>query len=310
MSSKSLCGDTHHPPRHSTARPIAVTALEGVGLGLRLPHLDSIIALRPDVPFFEVMVEDYLSPGPHHAKLEIIAGHYPLIFHSVGLNVGGTDPSTHPNSSMSGQDIDSDNLVEWEYLKGLRDLYLRYQPVIISDHLCWSAHRGIYHHDLLPIHKTQAALEHVCSRIMRLQDFFDRQLCLENITSYLDYIDEQYTEIEFISEVIQRTGCSWLLDISNVLINHHNRGMDPKAYFDSFPLDHTQYVHLSGGSECDGWIIDSHSSEVEGADCKTLAKLRSQEYALPAIIERDLELPQFERFNSERLKVCMNLQRE
>lgn len=263
-------------------------AIEGVGLGLRLQHIDTILENTPHVPWFEVMVEDFLTPGPHHNKLERLAEDYPITFHSVGLNVGGSE-------GPDGR--------EWCYLKSLKELYELYKPAVISDHLCWSAQGGLYHHDLLPIPRTHAALEYVCERIDFLQHYFRRTLCLENITTYLDFQEEDFSELSFIKEVVQRTGCCLLLDLSNVLINHLNRDEDPQTYLQAFPLEQVSYIHLSGGSKRDGLHIDSHSSAVQAEDIAVLKALYQRGHALPALVERDEDIPPFQIFEDERQRI-------
>ena len=66
--------------------------IEGIGLGLRLEHFDDILNLRPETPWFEVILEDFLTDGPHHEKLLKLRESYPIVFHSIGLNLGGVDP--------------------------------------------------------------------------------------------------------------------------------------------------------------------------------------------------------------------------
>ena len=136
-----------------------------VGLGLRFQHFDHIIKEKPNTDWFEVIADDFLSSGPHWEKLQELCKTYPIVMHSVGLNIGGTQ-------KFVGQ-----------HLKKYRTIYDTFSPLWISDHLCWSAHNGFYHHDLLPIPKTHAALQHASDRINYLQDFFSRGLCIENITA-------------------------------------------------------------------------------------------------------------------------------
>ena len=46
---------------------------QGVGVGLRIPHLDRVLAERPDVPWFEVLIDDFLgTEGPLLRKLEAV----------------------------------------------------------------------------------------------------------------------------------------------------------------------------------------------------------------------------------------------
>ena len=259
--------------------------IQGVGLGLRFEHFDQALSFEAqDVPWFEVIMEDFLSKGPHHIKLSKLLETHSIVFHSVGLNLGGVDK------------------YDLCYLKKVKAIYDKFNPEWVSDHLCWSSHNGKFHHDLLPIPKTIEALENVCNRINFLQDFFERELVIENVTSYVDYKSEDFTELEFIKEVLSKTNCSFLLDISNVVINHRNRGTDPIEYLESFPLEDVKQIHLAGGTFEEGMIIDSHAHEVEEFDIEIYKSILEKGYNIPAMIERDSNLPSFQVLNNERRK--------
>ena len=259
---------------------------EGVGVGLRFPHFNDILNSQPKSNWVEVMTDDFLSAGPHHDKLLALREQIPMAFHSVGLNIGGTDP-------FNG-----------DYLKTFKDLYDKYEPFLISDHLCWSTHQGRYHHDLLPIPKTKEALVHVCRRIDELQNYFQRPLTVENITTYIDFKEEDFSEIDFIKTLQKTTGCFLLLDITNVRINHTNRKEDSSHYFDNFPLEEVRQVHLAGGQWDGDTLIDSHSHPVSTEDLDTLKELyHSGRLKAPALIERDASLPSFKELEAERQNV-------
>ena len=260
-------------------------AANSVGLGLRFQHFDKIISDKPATPWFEVIADDFISDGPHHEKLLMLCKNHPIVMHSVGLNIGGTDP------------------FDKSILDKFRLIFDTYKPLWISDHLCWSAHNGNYHHDLLPIPKTKDSLVHVCNRIKYLQDYFSRELSIENITSYIDYKNEDFDEIEFLNHIIDETNCRILLDVSNVIINHSNRGITPETYFSRFPIESVQQVHLSGG-EADGEIIiDSHSKVVSKQDIDYLKELIQRGLKAPILIERDANIPEFEILEDERQSI-------
>lgn len=260
-----------------------------MGLGLRFSHFDDILENKPTVPWFEVITDDFLISGPHFEKLEKLRSHYPIVFHSVGLNLGGVDP------------------LEEKTLKNFKRLYQQFEPQYISDHLCWSQHAGKFHHDLLPIPKTKEGLENICSRINYLQEYFSRPLVVENITSYVDFKNEEFSEIDFIKEVCKRTDCSLLLDISNVLINHQNRKLDFQPYLDNFFIDRVTYCHLAGGVSSGGLTIDSHSENVAKKDVAVLKQVFRKQRYIPCIIERDSNIPSFKNLNEERAEIAERL---
>lgn len=63
--------------------------ISGIGLGLRPQHFFSIKNELPAVPWFEVLIDNYLIPSSAAFKyLEKIAADYPIVFHGVGLSIG------------------------------------------------------------------------------------------------------------------------------------------------------------------------------------------------------------------------------
>lgn len=258
------------------------SSIQGVGLGLRFQHLDSILETKPKVPWFEVILEDFLEDGFHHSQLEKIREDYPIVFHSVGLNLGGVDP------------------FDQERLKLIKSLYEKYQPVWISDHLCWSSHNGHFHHDLLPIPKTKEGLRNIVQRVDYLQNFFNRTLVVENITSYVDYEIEDFSEIDFIKRCATESGCELLLDITNVTINYKNRNLNPTDFFSNFPMELVKQGHLSGSSFDGKFFIDSHSSAVKTHDIDFLNCIYIEGHNFPVMIERDTNIPDFSELFKER----------
>jgi len=258
----------------------------GLGLGLRFPHFDEILKKDHNVPWFEVIADDFLEHGPHWDKLSLLRQDYPIVLHSIGMNIGGVDA------------------FDESYLKKLKNIYHFFQPEWISDHLCWSSHAGSFHHDLLPIPKTAEALELVVSRVNYLQDYFKQTLVLENITRYIDFSFPEMDEIEFIKELTSQTGCKLLLDITNVIINHKNRNMDYHQYFNNFPMESVQQFHIAGGlkNKEDLWI-DSHTEEVKSEDVVVLKKILSSWPNISGVIERDGNLPSFSELERERIEV-------
>ena len=99
-----------------------------LGLGLRPPMYDKARQGEIPVNWLELLTENFMVPGGHPlAVLEDVCRHYPVAFHGVSMNLGGTDP------------LDED------YLRKLNCLTARFQPLFVSDHLCWTRHRGHHH---------------------------------------------------------------------------------------------------------------------------------------------------------------------
>ncbi len=171
------------------------------GVGLKPQHYREILASEPDIGWFEVHAENYMGAGgPPHHYLEAIRERYPLSLHGVGLSIGGAG------------DLDGEHLAR---LKGLIE---RYAPALFSEHLAWSTHDNVYLNDLLPLPYTEATLAHVCEHVEQVQEVLATRMLLENPSTYVAFSTSDMSEIEFLKEVVRRTGCGLLLDVNNVFV--------------------------------------------------------------------------------------------
>src|SRR5262249_1752002 len=87
---------------------------------------------------------------------------------------------------------------------------------------------------------------------------------LENI-AYLFRFHGTMSEAEFLSRVLQRSGCGWLLDITNVYANARNHGYDAEAFIRQvMPAAPRLEIHLAGGvvDAKAQLYIDSHSEPI------------------------------------------------
>lgn len=139
----------------------------------------------------------------------------------------------------------------------------------ISDHLGFTrdAHNGVEMGHFAPPPFTTAALDVTCRNIDYVQMFFarrDLKFFIENI-AYLFRFDGTMTEADFLGRVLQKTGCGWLLDVTNVYANSVNFGFDPYDFIaEVMPAADRVQIHLAGGffDEQAGMYIDSHSEPI------------------------------------------------
>ena len=221
-----------------------VIPFSGFGLGLRREHYPDFLSGEADVDFVEVISENFMVDGGRPlAVLEQVRTHYPVILHGVSLSVGSADG------------------VDGDYLRRLRQLADRIDPLWVSDHLCWTRTSAHNSHDLLPLPYTNEALNVVCDNIGRAQDALGRSMLLENPSSYLTFPDDEMTEWDFIAAMARRTGCALLLDVNNVYVSSRNHGFDADAYIDAMPHDRVRQVHLAGHTP-GAIVIDTHDRAV------------------------------------------------
>ena len=248
-------------------------AFTGFGLGLRSLHYDEILASNPDVDWFEIISEDYLSGGSALYYLDKIKERYPLVMHGVSMSLGSTDP------------------LNWDYLRALKKLIDHINPLWVSDHCCWTGVNQINLHDLLPLPYTEEAITHISQRIRQVQDFLQRPLVIENVSSYITYHTSMLSEWEFMNAILTEADCLLLLDVNNVVVSGFNHNFNPVDYLNAMSVDRVQQFHLAGHKHCDTHIIDTHDREISNDVWDLYATAVKQFPDVPTLIERDTDIP-------------------
>ena len=256
------------------------TALQpspGFGLGLRPSHYNEIAGTTPagsGVDWFEILSENYMVPGGKPlAMLDRIRQDYPVVMHGVSMSIG--TPQGPSN----------------EYLRALKKLMDRVQPLWVSDHLCWTGVHGRNLHDLLPLPYTEEAVATVVRNVRRVQDYLERPLLLENVSSYLSFEADSFKEWDFVAAVAEESDSLVLLDVNNIYVSSVNHGFDPQAYLRAMPARRVQQIHLAGHSVQQGCIIDTHDQQVADPVWALYADALRRFGPVATMIERDDNIP-------------------
>ena len=267
------------PPQHTP--PPTTPIISGVGVGLRTPHYAEFINSRPDVAWLEVHSENYFGEGPGVSMLEKIRADYPISLHGVGLSPGSAD------------------VLDTHHLKQLQQLIARVSPSLVSEHLCWGALAGRHLNDLLPMPYSKAALDLMCERVDEVQEFLGRRILIENVSSYLRWQNEEFSEWDFVATLAKRTGCGLLLDVNNIYVSAINHGFDARQYLAAMPADNVLEVHLAGHETQHGCLIDTHSRPV----CDEVWQLYREAIRMigvkPTLVEWDSDIPPLETLLGE-----------
>lgn len=251
------------------------------GIGLRAPHVSRVLNEKPRVPWFEVHSENLFAEGGSlHDAMARIRADYPLSLHGVGLSLGSADA------------------LDIAHLRRLAKLVDRYQPALVSEHLCWSAVGGRHSNDLLPMPFTEAVVSLLVSRIGQVQDALGRELLVENISTYLRFRESDFTEWDFVAEVVRRSGCGLLCDINNIYVNSVNHGFDPLDYVRALPRAAVREIHLAGFTRKEELavplLIDTHSCPVSEAVWALYGEAVARFGPVPTLIEWDQDIPALE----------------
>lgn len=249
--------------------------MEQVGLGLRPPHYSYIHAERPAVGFYEVISENFLDPAsPASDHLARIAAHTPIVLHGVTLNLLGCEP------------------LDLAYLDRVRALAERVDAAYVTDHLCWTGAHGAMHHDLLPTPYTDELVAYAAARARTVQQHLGRPFGLENLSSYVEFVDSTMTEWEFYARVVEAAGVGFMLDVNNVYVSSENHGFDPRGYLDAIDPARVLQVHLAGHQrEPSGIIVDTHDRAVCDDVLALYAYAWQRGIRAPVMIEWDANIP-------------------
>ncbi|NRR33332.1 DUF692 domain-containing protein [Oxalobacteraceae bacterium] len=252
-------------------------ASPGFGLGLRPSHYNEILAATPattGVDWFEILSENYMVPGGKPlTMLDRIRQDYPMVMHGVSLSVG----------TPQGPSDD--------YLRALKKLMDRVQPLWVSDHLCWTGTHGKNMHDLFPLPYTEEAVAAVVRNVRRVQDYLERPILLENVSSYLSFTTDTFKEWDFVAAVAEQSDSLILLDVNNVYVSSVNHGFDPQTYLRALPARRVRQIHLAGHSAQAGCIIDTHDQPVADPVWALYADALRRFGEVATMIERDDNIP-------------------
>jgi len=256
------------------------------GLGLKPQHYDDAFAADAEGLWFEVHPENYMAAGgPRLRRLEAIRARRPLSLHGVGLSLAA--------------DADPDPA----HLLALKTLADRFEPFVMSEHLAWSAWRGVHQPDLLPFPRTRAALDRIAANIGRTQDALGRTILVENPSLYLPLTGHELDETDFLTELTRRAGCGLLVDVNNVFVSAANLGYAAEAYLNGLPAGAIGEIHLAGHGADEGGsslLIDTHAAPIAEPVWALYRRLIDRIGPRPTLIERDDDVPAFEVLMAER----------
>lgn len=248
----------------------------GVGLGFRSEVFQETLAQTDRIDWLEIISEQYMNAGGKSLDLlERAASVFPLIPHGVNLSLGSTDSI---NSS---------------YTQKLKQLLDKLDPPWWSDHLCFTSHGGVYMNELLPLPFTKETAKYVAQRGRMMQELMERPFLFENITFYMKMPGSDMTEAQFISEVLEQSGCGLLLDINNVYVNSRNHDFDPYDFLKQIPIERTVQIHVAGHIHAPEFkaVVDTHGEAIAQPVYDLLKYVLDQTDVKAVLLERDQNFP-------------------
>lgn len=262
---------------------VAANVKDRVGLGWRpeisaqiLQHLDHIDVL-------EVIADNYFSASKKDIQsLAFLSRQAPVSLHGVGMGLASSQP------------------VELRYCERMARLVNQVRPEFWSEHLAYVRAGDIEIGHLAAPPRNEQTVAATVRNILTARNIVGSLPHLENIATLIQPPASALTESEWVTEIIEKSGAPFLVDLHNLYANAKNVGQDPFKLLHQLPLKHVKTVHLSGGcwiNEVDGQgerLLDDHIHDVPEevfALLTCLAQFCPQ--TLDVIIERDGNFPAF-----------------
>ncbi len=263
-----------------------------VGIGLRRDIADEILEsneLAPD--FLEIVPENWMGMGGHWNRIrEAAVAKYPVTCHGLSLSIGSPEE------------------LDWEFIRDLKIFLDENNIRIFSEHLSYTKSHNAHLYDLLPIPFRKDAVDHVVDRIKRVQDYLERPLAIEN-ASYYTPVAAEMTEIEFVTEIVEKANCKMLLDVNNVYVNAFNHKYDAREYIGKLPLERVEYIHMAGHEQVEpDLIIDTHGQPIIDPVYDLFEWTIQRMEPVPVLLERDYNFDELDQLQSElaHLKSIVN----
>jgi uncharacterized protein (UPF0276 family) len=252
----------------------------GAGLGFRPAFRADLFRHRADadfpVDFLEITADHYFNATPEKLdELDLLAAHFPLIPHGLDLSLGsaeGVDPA---------------------YLDRLAAVVARVSPQWWSEHLAFTRAGGVSIGHLAALPCTHEAADAVVRNVETVRRVIGVPLIIENITTVVRVPGGDMDEPAFLTEVLARTGCGWLCDVTNLYTNAVNHGVDLAREMDCWPWERIVQVHIAGGHWRNGALIDSHAHPAPPEVFRLLDAVVARAPVKGIVLERDENLPPF-----------------
>jgi uncharacterized protein len=264
----------------AAGRPI----LGGVGIGWR-PEIAGVVSGLPGLGFCEVIAESVDPAAPPRGVAELRARGVAVVPHGVRLGLGdaeGVDPGRAGRLAACAEAL---------------------AAPLVSEHVAFVRAGGREAGHLLPVPRTRESLDVLVRGVRRTQAELSVPLALEPIAALFDWPDDELTEAQFITEILERSEAWLLLDVANVHANARNRGTDPLDLLDRLPLERVAYAHMAGGAVHPGDPLglyhDTHVDPVPSEVLTLLDEVRERGAAPAVMLERDGRYPPAAELRSE-----------
>jgi hypothetical protein len=263
----------------------------GLGVAWR-PALAAALAERRDLAFVEVIAENVNLRAPVPAALASLG--VPVVAHGIGLNLGGAEP------------------LEPARVSRLTRVAEHLGAPLVSEHVAFVRAGGVEAGHLLPLPRTRDTLDVIVANVRAASAELGVPLALENPAALLRWPDDEIDEVDFLTDIAERTGALLLLDVANLYADVVNHGVDAESFLDRLPWEQVAYMHVAGGVRHGDLYHDTHRHPVTDDVIDLLAEAARRCHAGPSpgagndpgsgpafLLERDGDFPTVTAFHTE-----------
>lgn len=262
------------------AQPAPATSMPaGVGIGWR-PEIADVLAAQPGLTWVEVVAESVMHGMPP-ALRELRERGVTVVPHGVKLGLG------------DAEGLDADRVAHFVGTAAITGAPL------VSEHISFVRAGGVEVGHLTPLPRTRAAVDVMVRNVRSVQAELDVPLVLECVAALFTYPEDEMSEAQFVTEIIERTDALLLLDIANVYANARNHGGNALETPLAMPLERLAYMHVAGGVENDGIYHDTHAAAVNPEVLHLISELSRRTTFPAAMLERDGDYPPAEELLTE-----------
>ncbi|MGZ5801848.1 MAG: DUF692 domain-containing protein, partial [Burkholderiaceae bacterium] len=258
-----------------------------VGIGWRGELAAGIFANLDQIDILEVIADDYFNMEKRGLNaLRRMSSLVPVTLHGVAMGLASTIPT------------------EQVRIEKMARLVAAIRPESWSEHLAFVRAGGIQIGHLAAPPRSPQSVSGAIANIRTATRIVGTAPILENIATMIDPPASTLDEAQWVTEIVEGSDTTLLLDLHNLYANCVNFGKDPAEELLRFPLDRVRAVHLSGGK----WVqepgmhkpprmrlLDDHLHDVpsEVFDLLTLLGQHAPRQ-LTVILERDGHYPNFD----------------
>ncbi|MGB0582911.1 MAG: DUF692 domain-containing protein [Limisphaerales bacterium] len=265
---------------------VASTCLDlpvlGVGMGYRDRYAKEVFEHADEIGFLEITADHFLeAPKPRREFLDRLRDRFTLIPHGLNLSLGSAEGLNRP------------------YLEQLAGMVELVQPPWWSEHICFTQAGGVEIGHLAPVPFSREGLDTLCENIRIANECIETPLILENITYPFAMPGTDCEEVDFLNELLDRTGCGLLLDVTNLFINSQTHNYPAEEFLKRLPGERIVQLHFVGGQLINGKWVDSHAQATNPEIWELMDAVLQHGAVKGAILERDTNFPAFDEVRGE-----------